>query len=205
MPIHLIAHRFFLMSKARIYLEIHRHTSYGINWLGDMNFKRVGTRYCLMVMLVLGFSHAHAEPPAGAVTVEFVQPEKFRDASDDNFGGYSASTLASLRKYIERTAPRYLQAGQQLSIQITDIDLAGSFEPWRGPGRDVRIVRDVYPPRINLQFEWRDADGHVLGQGEKSLRNLAFQMTTVARGSDALRYEKALINDWLATEFSPSK
>lgn len=193
------------MGEARIYLEMHRHRRYCINWLSDMNFKKVGVRYGLMAMLLLGVSHAHAEAPAGVVTVEFVQPDKFTDAGDDSFGGYSASTLAALRKYIERTAPRYLQAGQQLSIQITDIDLAGSFEPWRGPGRDVRIVRDVYPPRINLQFEWRDADGHVLGQGEKSLRNLAFQMTTVARGSDALRYEKALINDWLATEFSPSR
>ena len=170
-----------------------------------MNFKRVSTRYLLMAMLVFCLNHAHAEPSAGAVVVEFVQPEKFTDAGNDSFGGYSASTLASLRKYIERTAPRYLQAGQQLSIRITDIDLAGSFEPWRGPGRDVRIVRDVYPPRIKLQYEWRDADGHILGQGEKNLRNLGFQMTTVARDSDALRYEKALINDWLASEFPPSR
>jgi hypothetical protein len=157
----------------------------------------------LLTMLVFTWITAHAQP-AGTVTVGFIAPEKFTDAGNDSFGGYSASTLAALRHYIERTAPRYLQPGQQLSIHITDIDLAGSFEPWHGPNRDVRIVRDVYPPRINLQFEWRDADGHILGQGEKNLRNLAFQMTTVARGSDALRYEKALIDEWLATALSPS-
>lgn len=181
---------------------MHRHTSYDIHGLRDMNFKRLVMRYGLIAMLVLGFGHVHAEAPAGAVTVAFVQPEKFTDAANDGFGGYSASTLAALEKYIERTAPRYLQPGQQLSIDVTDIDLAGSFEPWRGPGRDVRIVRDLYPPRIKLQFEWRNADGHILGQGERSLRNLAFQMTTAARGSDALRYEKVLINDWLASELA---
>lgn len=170
-----------------------------------MDFRMLGMRCAAMMLLAFSLGNVSAEPQAGAVTVEFLQPEKYTDAGADSFGGYSASTLASLRKYIEHTVPRYLQAGQQLSIQITDIDLAGSFEPWCGPGRDVRIVRDVYPPRINLQFEWRDADGHILGQGKKTLRNLAFQMTTVARDSDALRYEKALINDWLATQFSISQ
>ena len=162
-------------------------------------------RYGWMALLMLGLSHAYAEPPAGAVSVEFVQHETFSDAGNDGFEGFSPATLAAIKKYVERTAPRYLQPGQQLSIRITDIDLAGSIEPWRGAGRDVRIVRDVYPPRINLSFEWRDAEGHVLAQGEKQLRNLAFQSTTLSRDSDALRYEKALINDWLATEFSPSK
>ena len=40
-----------------------------------------------------------------------------------------------------------------LDIKVTDIDLAGNFEPWHGPQSDqVRITNGLYPPRIAIEF-----------------------------------------------------
>ena len=79
-------------------------------------------------------------------------------------------------------------------MSITDIDRAGAFEPWRGRG-DVRIVRDVYPPRVDLGFTLTGADGAVIKRGERKLRDLALVGRATASGSDPLRYEKALLDD----------
>ena len=78
---------------------------------------------------------------------------------------------------------------------------AGSFEPWRGPqAADVRIVRDIYPPRIDLRFKLLDADGKLLREGSRQLRDATFMMRPDLYPNDPLRYEKTLLDDWLRAE-----
>ena len=93
--------------------------------------------------------------------------------------------------------------GHLLSVTFTDIDMAGDFEPWRGPRfDDIRIVKDIYPPRINLSFRLTDAEGNVVKEGTRELRDLAFMMKiTMAFRDDPVRHEKALLDDWLRSEF----
>ena len=58
-----------------------------------------------------------------------------------------------------------------MTVTITDIKRAGDYEPWQGPRLDdVRIMRNIYPPRINLQFTVTDAQGQVIDQGERNER-----------------------------------
>ena len=86
--------------------------------------------------------------------------------------------LGELRKHLQDRAEGYLAEGQKLTVTITDVDLAGEFEPWRGPAAaDVRIVKEIYPPRIKLSFRLTDASGAVVKQGERELTNLNFLMT----------------------------
>src|SRR5258707_10542858 len=76
----------------------------------------------------------------------------------------------------ERAAPR-LPQGQRLEVHLTDVQRAGGFEPWRGPqAADVRIVRDIYPPRIDLRFKLLGADGKLLREGSRQLRDASFMM-----------------------------
>ena len=93
--------------------------------------------------------------------------------------------------------------GHTLSVTFTDIDMAGDFEPWRGVRfDDVRIVKDIYPPRIVLSFRLTDADGNVVKQGKRDLRDIAFMMKiTMGFRDDSVRHEKALLDDWLRSEF----
>lgn len=147
---------------------------------------------------------------AGArVEVTFVNPEKFTDVKDSSFGTEREreDILALLKEYLVERGAKLLPEGQRLSVTITDVDMAGDFEPWRGPKfNDVRIVKDIYPPSIHLGFKVTDASGAVVKEGAQKLRDLTFQMSaTPAFSSDSLRYEKALLDNWLRSEFPKAK
>lgn len=61
------------------------------------------------------------------------------------------------------------------------------------------MMRDIYPPRIDLDFTLTDANGKVLRQGSRKLRNLGYLSSGTGMGSnsDSLRYDKALLDRWL--------
>jgi hypothetical protein len=79
--------------------------------------------------------------------------------------------------------------------------MAGDIESWRGPGRcDLRIMKDVYPPRIDLQFRLLGADGADVRAGTRRLRDSDYLTRAAPVTADRLRHEKALLLDWLQRE-----
>jgi len=112
----------------------------------------------------------------------------------------------ALGDYLRRRAERLLPAGQRLDVSIDDIKLAGAFEPWRGPNmQDVRILKDLYPPRIDLHFRLLDANGATLREGSAKLRDLGYLQHSLPNDNDPLRYDKRLLGNWLDTEFRRGK
>lgn len=150
-----------------------------------------------------------AEParPLAKVEVEFSHPEKFTDvkesASDFENERGGGEYLPLLKEHLLHRAQILLPAGQTLTVTFSDIDLAGDFEPWHGPQFDqVRILKDLYVPRLTFRFTLADASGKVLKEGERKLVDLAYQMRmTSGFRSDSLRYEKEMLSDWLRSEF----
>jgi len=147
---------------------------------------------------------------AATLVVTFAHPEKFTDlkSSMSDFDKDRASLLEEIRDYLVDQAPSYLGGGQAFAITFTDIDMAGDFEPTRGASlQDVRIVREIWPPRITLEFSLKNADGAVAASGTRNLTDLNFMSTipvTVFR-DDRLRHEKMLLHNWLAREFTESR
>lgn len=167
----------------------------------------------LLLASLLGFAAAgqglaaeRAKSTAN-IDVQFSHPEKFTDVKDsdqdtDNERG-GANFLPQIKEHIEQQAAALLPAGQKLTVTFSDIDLAGDFEPWRGPQfNDVRIVKSIYVPRLNFSFTLTDSNGKVLKEGERKLVDLAYQMRiTRSFQDDPLRYEKDMLSDWLRQEF----
>ncbi len=114
--------------------------------------------------------------------------------------------LDELGRHVAKRAARVVPKGQRLLVTITDVQRAGMVEPWR-PGRlaDVRIVRDPTPPRIDLSYQLVSAQGAVLKEGSRRLRDLAFLNRGGLPSSDPLRYEKSLIDTWLRDDFGPAR
>ncbi|MDB6094932.1 MAG: hypothetical protein JWM32_2494 [Verrucomicrobia bacterium] len=140
--------------------------------------------------------------------VNFSHPEKFADVRDAYMGSDKGrdGILDQLRDYIDLRAKRYVPEGQKLVVNVTDIDLAGDYEPWRGPSMtDVRVVKDIYPPKIDLDFKLVDSTGKVVKEGKRQLRDLAFMMKLSINRDDNLRFEKGLIDDWLQDDFKRAK
>lgn len=142
------------------------------------------------------------------VEVVFLHPENFMDVRDA-FGASEKARdgiLTQLQDYLIRETMSCVPEGQKLVITFTDIDLAGDYEPWHGAAAmDVRVVKDIYPPKMNLEFKLTGADGKVIKEGKRQLRDLIFMSKPYINRDDALHYEKALLEDWLHKEFPPVK
>lgn len=164
----------------------------------------------LLFAAAMSFSAVADEPgtTAARATVNWTDPAHFDEVKYSHGRGLSKADdwLSSLKKHVEQRVDRVLPVGQQLEITFTDIKLAGQFEPWRGPQfDDVRIVKDIYPPRIELRFVLKSADGIVPDEGERTLRDPGFLSRSIANTSDPLRYEKRMLDDWINRDFVKGK
>jgi hypothetical protein len=117
----------------------------------------------------------------------------------DGFTDGSRADAQALERHVEERAGRLLAPGERLTVAIADIDRAGRTEPWRPGLGTTRVVRDVYPARITLSFRLAGADGTLLKEGMRQLGDLPVAAAAV-HGNDPLRYEKALLDDWLERE-----
>jgi hypothetical protein len=164
-------------------------------------------RFILVTLLGVLPAFAAKETPhkiLARAEVNFFEPRKFTDVKDSSMGDYERTTyLDQIRDHLLEQAKYYVPENHTLVVTFTDIDMAGDFEPWRGPRfDDIRIVKDIYPPRLVLTFQLRDGEGQVVKEGRRELRDLAFLMKiTMAFRDDSVRHEKGLIDDWLRAEF----
>ena len=127
-----------------------------------------------------------------ALAVACASPEKPIDGSRND--------VEALEQHVQQRAARVLAPGERLAVEITDLDRAGRPEPWRPGLGNVRVVRDVYPARIVLSFRLTGAGGAAVKQGERALSAPLPVAAAAPYGEDPLRYEKALLDDWLERE-----
>jgi hypothetical protein len=163
----------------------------------------------LIVTVLFGSDDATAVAGPEQVSrtaVVFVDPEKFTDARRSEFKPNSDALLDALAKFMREMGENILPPDMNLEIRVTDIDLAGNFEPWRGPEFDqVRITNQLYPPRVALEFRVIDARGQVIHKGTRNLIDLDYQLRTYYPVDDYLRYEKDLLRHWFREEFGKLK
>ncbi|WP_426688185.1 DUF3016 domain-containing protein [Rhodanobacter ginsengiterrae] len=154
---------------------------------------------CLASLALAAFGVQAQVPAPHRVSVHYRDPGHFTETlSSVGFHANDDAWLEPLKAYFIQRAERILAPGQRLDITVTDVDRAGEYEPWLGPNlSDVRIIKDIYPPRIDVDFTLHDAAGKVLRQGSRKLRDPAFPRNSVANDQDPLRYEKAVIDRWL--------
>ena len=163
----------------------------------------------LLLTTLYGLSHAaaSADPESvSRITVIFVKPEKFTDAGRADFKPNSDAILDAIAKFMQEMGEETLPPDMNLDIRVTDVDLAGNFEPWHGPQSDqVRITNGLYPPRIALEFRVIGPSGQVIQSGKRELTDLDYQLRTFYPMDDYLRYEKDLLRHWFREEFGKLK
>lgn len=136
---------------------------------------------------------------AGTVSVNFVLPENYTDAAYRSPYGNArerAAVMEDIRHHFQALASRRLPDGYALDIDVLDIDLAGQFEPWRFPGYDLRVVRDVTWPRMTLRYTLHQGET-VVASGEQRIADQNFNFgVNIYASYDPLRYEKAMMDRW---------
>jgi hypothetical protein len=156
-----------------------------------------------MRTILLAALVAAALPGLAAETdIAFIHPEAFSDVGRDRRHTDRDDYLERLKAHLADRAGRLLPADERLEIRITEVDMAGDFEPWTGSRDDIRIFRPIDAPRIHLAFRLVGADGTLRQEGERRLVDTSYLSGGDVRSSnDPLRFEKALLDRWMAREF----
>jgi len=150
---------------------------------------------------MLSVDAPRALPASGPVSVAWADPAGFAELrhSPNRYEAARGNWLTELAEYLRKRAQPRLGPGERLDLTIVDVDRAGGYEPWIGVNyHDTRIVRDIYPPRMTVQFRHIGADGQVLAEGERKLSDPGFLTgITPIDTTDPLRFEKRMIDAWL--------
>jgi len=144
-------------------------------------------RYAALAVFFLATSSAWA-----AATVTYVNPDKMTDVPRNK--GDRESMEAQLLEHFNQLAAR-LPAGQNLNVEILDIDLAGDVFP-RVAIQDVRVMKGSADwPRMHLRYSI-EQDGKVLSSGERKLSDMNYLMSSNRYKGETLGHEKQMLDDW---------
>jgi hypothetical protein len=133
--------------------------------------------------------------------VTWTDYKKYRDIHPGNESRkhFRERTFKTFEKHFTKLAEK-LPKGQVLKIDVTDVDLAGDTHA--GGINRMRIVKEIYSPRMNFSYQLVMADGGEVLAGESKLKDMSFMTRSNLRyRQDALGYEKKMIDDWFEDIF----
>ena len=140
---------------------------------------------------------------AAAVTVNYVHDQQFTDLPRTPWQRQQA--LEDISEHLQELG-KALPAGQDLVIDVLDVDLAGREEPNRFALTGVRILRHQGDwPRMHLRYTLTEG-GKVLKSGDAQLSDKAYGNRIDSYPSDArLPAEKQMIDDWWRDTIAPDR
>jgi hypothetical protein len=133
------------------------------------------------------------------VTVQWVSPEEFRDAyyTSSKTEKSRQIILDDLQKFIVEQASQYLKEGENLEIRVTNVDMAGEFEPWTD-NPDVRSIRSPYFAYIAFGYRLTGADGKVIKENDNvRLTNHLLTPPNLPDRDEMEPYLRQTLRDWL--------
>lgn len=140
---------------------------------------------------------------AGTVEVRFIEPDRFSDIRDSHLR--REQVLDVLAQRLKHLGQAGLPAGQALTVEVLDVDLAGELRPHATPG-DLRVLRGGADwPRLHLRYTLREGE-RVLQSGEDRLSDMAYQQSPLqAAGDEPFPYEKRMLARWFEQRFAPAR
>ncbi len=156
------------------------------------------------IVASLLFALAASAAQAGRVEVSFDPQASFTDAGSTP--REREQRLTALAEHLKALGRRELGDDRALSIELIDLDLAGTLQLVRRPaGTAVRVLRGgADGPHIELRYKLSDAS-QVIASGHETLFDAGSARPLPAMDrdeGDPLRQEKRLLDHWFAQRFS---
>lgn len=157
----------------------------------------------ITTILVAALTLISLQNDAFAATSEVTWSDykKYRDikAGDESRKHFRERTFKNFEKHFTKLASR-LPEGQILKIDVTDVDLAGDTNA--GGINRLRIVKEIYFPRMDFSYQLFSADGTVMKEDKVELKDMNFMNSSNLRYSNkTLGHEKKLLDDWFYADF----
>lgn len=154
--------------------------------------KRFFRTLLLAVAIACGLGNAIA-----TVTVTFTRPEGYTDMP---FASWDRErVMKELQNHFDKLGAK-LPQGQDLKVEVLDIDLAGRIEPQLRFGNDIRVLKGRADwPTIALRYSV-ESQGKVLGSGEARIDDKSYlDHFNRYSANEPLRYEKRMLDEWFKT------
>ncbi|ASP48313.1 DUF3016 domain-containing protein [Cognaticolwellia beringensis] len=138
---------------------------------------------------------------AAQVEVKWTNPDKYTDvdAGEEHRQHFKDRTFKAFEKHFAKLA-ELLPENQKLIFDITNVDLAGDVN--FGGVKRIRIVKDLFFPRMEFSYQLLNADNSVIKSEEVSLKDMGFMMHSGLRyRNQTLGYEKEMLDDWFKKTF----
>ncbi|WP_219117388.1 DUF3016 domain-containing protein [Janthinobacterium sp. UMAB-56] len=149
--------------------------------------------------LIAGLALLASSAAWAATEVHFSKPDQFTDVP---FNPHERDeVLKELSRHFEKLGAS-LPSGQNLKIDVTDVDLAGRENPSLRAGQDIRVMNGrVDWPRMRLHYVL-EQDGKVIRRGDAALSDMSY-LSRINHyfSNEKLRYEKLMIDDWYGDTF----
>ena len=157
----------------------------------------------LTVILSTGLFLIWLSPATAAESVvTWTNPDKFHDIRPGNLDSqqdFTEQVFTELSEHFAKLAA-LLPAQHKLTVNITNIDLAGDVRI--GAINAIRIIKNIYPPRLKFSYQLIRADGSVVIDNTISLRDSNFMAISHHRyRNDLLGYEKKMLDKWFKKAF----
>lgn len=156
----------------------------------------------LFPVLLAGLAAVAPARAEGTVELAFIEPERFADVGRGEIE--IERSLKDLEAIFQAQARR-LPDGQRLSVQVTQVDLAGELQLSRR-GHEVRVLRGRADwPRMELSYTLTQ-DGRALKSGRSKLADMNYlQRLPRPSPDEALAHERRMIERWFTdTILSPA-
>mgnify|MGYP003599546829 CR=1 FL=1 len=175
-------------------------------------WQRLGAVFIATAVLLLASGctllKKDAEEPrdiqAGTVSVTTANPATFTPAPGEvaESKAARAAWVEALCEHIADKIAASLPDGERVEVRISDIRRVAAMP---GAGRTTSgsepAGQDVVPPRIVLSFKRLSPKGKVLQTASRTLQDSSLQLKGRRYTGDKLRYEKALVDDWVSKDF----
>jgi hypothetical protein len=152
--------------------------------------------------ILLAVAALAAVPSYATTTVTFVgDPDRYTDVANER--RETQSTLDTLGSHIRKLGDRYVAPGDNLRIEVLDVDLAG-WAQWGGRSPEkVRVARGGADfPQIKLRYTLES--GGSTHSGEETISDPGYMNRggTIRSSSEPLYYEKRMLEDWFRSTFA---
>lgn len=136
---------------------------------------------------------------AADVKVNWQDPDQYTDIrpTNETKDAFRKRVFEALDEVFRDNA-KALPEHYLLEINVTNLDLAGDTNILQSRhGNDIRLIKDIYWPRMSLQYTLKNEQGVVISQGKADLADINFLFThRIIASHTGFEYEERMINNW---------